>query len=134
MDGFSCIQSDFISGSSCSPAVTTMSCHELRGSIAALLTQFLFTIIAWFLLLISPIWAGNHEEQGQGKCSVNYLLNSIHNCSDINSTIKTKMFDTTPYSMDDDALVKLSLHFRWTNFSKKAVTPMENIVNFIKDL
>ena len=44
-----------------------MSCHKLRGSIAALLTQFLFTIIAWFLLLISPIWAGNHEEQGQGK-------------------------------------------------------------------
>ena len=87
-----------------------MSCHELRGSIAALLTQFLFTIIAWFLLLISPIWAGNHQEQGQGKSSVNYLLNSIHNCSDINSTIKTKMFDTTPYSMDDDALVKLSLH------------------------
>ena len=48
-----------------------MSCHELRGSIAALLTQFLFTINAWFLLLISPIWAGNHEEQGQGKCFVN---------------------------------------------------------------
>ena len=87
-----------------------MSCHKLRGSIAALLTQFLFTIIAWFLLLISPIWAGNHEEQGQGKLFCKLSSNSINNCSDINSTIKTKMFDTTPYSMADDALVKLSLH------------------------
>ena len=81
-----------------------MSCHKLRGSIAALLTQFLFTIIAWFLLLISPIWAGNHEEQGQGKLFCKLSSNSINNCSDINSTIKTKMFDTTPYSTADDAL------------------------------
>ena len=65
-------------------------CHELCVSIAALLTQFLFTIIAWFLLLISPIWAGNHEEQGQGKLFCKLSSNSINNCSDINSTIKPR--------------------------------------------